>query len=234
MLKTGITNTIREMCSCNFTHSDLEESEVTCSADDNTTMAFIATVVYSTESGNMTASTLIQMFQERAGSTSTVISVGSQTATIVSVCSPSCTGDPQPSPTPTPELQEEKTSPTIRTPEPQVEDPHPTPSIPEPPVVKPRSTIAPEPRVEELHPTFVPAMPVGEPHSTITLEPQAEQLTPTTAPEPQAEQPTPTTAPEPQEAREPLTSNIAILVGVYLGGLATGIIILIFAALIKW
>ena len=59
-----------------------------------------------TESGNMTASTLIRMFQDRAACTSTVISVGSQTATIVSVCSPSCIPDPQPSPTSTPEVQD--------------------------------------------------------------------------------------------------------------------------------
>jgi len=106
MLKTSIVNTMQKMCSCNFTHSDLEESEVTCSADDNTTMTFTTTVVYSTESGDMTASTLIRMFQDRAVSTSTVISVGSQTATIVSVCNPSCTPETQPSPTSTPELQE--------------------------------------------------------------------------------------------------------------------------------
>ena len=102
VLKTKIGNTMQEMCSCNFTSSDLEESEVTCSADDKTTMTFSTTVVYSTESGNMTASTLIRMFQDRAASTSTVISVGSQSATIVSVCSPSCTPETQPSPTSTP------------------------------------------------------------------------------------------------------------------------------------
>ena len=114
MLITEIADAIQEMCSCNFTSSDLEESEATCSADDNTTMTFTTTVVYSTESGNMTASTLIQMFQDRAASTSTVISVGSQTATIVSVC---CTPELQPSPTstPTPELQEVMETPTSNT-----------------------------------------------------------------------------------------------------------------------
>ena len=79
---------------------------MTCSTNGNSTMTFTTTVVYSTESGDMTASTLIRMFQDRAASTSTVISVGSQTATIVSVCTPSCTPEPQPSPTATPELQE--------------------------------------------------------------------------------------------------------------------------------
>ena len=181
MLVTSIANKIQEMCSCNFTPSDLEESEVSCSADDNTTMTFTTTVLYSTESGDLTASTLIRMFQDRAASTSTVISVGSQTATIVSVCSPSCTPDPQPSPTPTPKLK--------------VDGPSPTTSTPEPPVEKPRPTVASE-------------LPVV--------------------------QPSPTVAPEPREAREPLTSNIAALVGVFLGGLATGIIICIIAAVIKW
>ena len=109
----GITNKIQEICSCNFTSSDLEESEVTCSADDNTTLTFTTTVVYSTESGDMTASTLIRMFQDRAASTSTVISVGSQTATIVSVCSPTCTPELQPNPTSTLEPQVEIPSPTI-------------------------------------------------------------------------------------------------------------------------
>ena len=113
MLKKGITNTIQEICSCNFTSSDLEESELTCSADDNTTLTFTTTVVYSTESGDMTASTLIRMFQDRAASTSTVISVGSQTATIVSVCSPTCTPELQPNPTSTLKPQVEKPSPTI-------------------------------------------------------------------------------------------------------------------------
>ena len=75
--------------------------------------------------------------------------------------------------------------------------------------------------MEEPRPTIAPELPVEEPRPTI-------------APELQAEQPSPTTAPEPREAREPLTSNIAILVGVYLGGLATGILILIIAAVINW
>ena len=51
------------------------------------------------------------MFQERAASTSTVISVGSQTATIVSVCTPFCTPEPQPSPTTIPEPPEARETP---------------------------------------------------------------------------------------------------------------------------
>ena len=150
------------MCFCNFTSSDLEESEMTCSADDNSTMIFTTTVVYSTESGNMTASTLIQMFQERAASTSTVISVGRQTATIVSVCNPFCVPEPQPSPTATPELQVEKPSPPICTPEPWAEEPHPT-IVPELAVEEPSLTTAPELPMEQPSPTVAPELPVEQP-----------------------------------------------------------------------
>ena len=180
MLRASIANTIHEMCSCNFTSSDLEESEVTCSTDDNTTMIFTTTVVYSTESGDMTASTLIRMFQERAASTSTVISVGSQTATIVSVCNPFCTPEPQPSPTSTPDSQ----------------------------VEEPSRTVAQELPEEIPHPTVAPELQVEEPSPTITLGPQ--------------------------EVKEPLTSNVATLVGTFLGGLIAGVIICITAAVIVW
>ena len=167
MLKTGIANAIQEMCSCNFSHSDLEGSEVTC-LTNSTTLTFTTTVVYSTESGDTTASTLIRMFQDRAVSTSPVIPIAHQTATIVSVCNPSCTPEIQQTPTSTPDL-----------------------------------------RAEELCPTNTPEQQVKEPAC-----------------------PTPTS--EPQEMKEPLTSNAAALVGAYLGGVATGIVILIIATVIVW
>ena len=107
-------------------------------------MTFTTMVVYSTESGDMTASTLIHMFQARAASTSTVISVGSQTATIVSVCTPSCTPEPQPSPTSTPHSQLEEPSRTVAE------------QLPE----------------ETPHPIVAPELQVEEPSPTITLGPQ--------------------------------------------------------------
>ena len=95
------------------------------------------------------------MFQERAASTNTVISIGSQTATIVSVCTPSCIPEPQPSPTSTPESQ--------------LEGPSPKTSIPEQSVEKPHTTIAQETRVKEFGPT-------------VASEPQVERPSPTIAP----------------------------------------------------
>ena len=92
MLKRGITDTIQETCSCNFTLSNLEEFETTCSADSYT-LTLNTTIVYASESGNMTASTLIRMFQDRAASTSVMISFSSHTAAVRTVCSPSCTNN---------------------------------------------------------------------------------------------------------------------------------------------
>ena len=85
---------IQDLCSCDFTSSDLEESEATCSVDGKS-LTFTTAVVYSTDSGNLTASTLIQMFQNKVASTGAVISLGNQNATVTSVCSPACTPEPQ-------------------------------------------------------------------------------------------------------------------------------------------
>ena len=94
MLKTGVADAILESCSCNFTSSDLELSEATCSGDGNT-LTLTTTIAYASESGNQTASTLIQMFQGRVASTNTVISIGSQNVTVTNVCSPTCIPEPE-------------------------------------------------------------------------------------------------------------------------------------------
>ena len=95
MLKAGFADAVLESCSCNFTSSDLELSETTCSGDGNT-LTLTTTIVYSSESGNQTASTLIQVFQDRVASTTVVLSVGNQNVTVTSICSPACTpGEPQ-------------------------------------------------------------------------------------------------------------------------------------------
>ena len=165
------------------------------------------TVVYSTESGDMTASTLIRMFQDRAASTSTVISVGSQTATIVSVCSPYCTPELQPSPTSTSELQVEGSSPTTSILEPPVERPHPT-------VAACRYASG---RTTFYHYTRVANGKTKSNHCTRAVNGTTKSNHCT------------------QATRSEETTNIkCIVVGVYLGGLATGIIILIITAVIKW
>ena len=94
MVKAQVANLIKELCSCDFTSSDLEESEATCSADGNS-LTFTTAITYSTDSGNLTASTLIQMFQNKVTSTGAVILIGNQNAAVISVCSPICTPEAQ-------------------------------------------------------------------------------------------------------------------------------------------
>jgi len=94
MLKTEVADAILELCSCNFTSSDVELSDATCSGDGNI-LTLTTTIAYSSESGNQTASALIQMFLDRVASTNVVLSVGNQNVTVKSVCSPACTPEPQ-------------------------------------------------------------------------------------------------------------------------------------------
>ena len=87
---------------------------------------------------------------------------------------------------------------------------------------EPSPTICtPEPQVEEPRPTVAQELPEEIPHSTV-------------APELQVGQPSPTITLGLQEVKEPLTSNIAALVGTFLGGFIAGVIICITAALIVW
>lgn len=198
MLKRGVTDTIQETCSCNFTLSNLEKFETACSADSNT-LTLNTTVVYASESGNTTASTLIQMFQDKAASTSVMISFSSHTAAVRRVCSPSCTTDTQPG--------------TSSTPEPQVEGPNPT------------ST--PQPQAEQPSPSTTPAPKVDQPIPVCTPKPQVEELNPSIMPEPQMEEPNSTCTAEPQKE-----ASVITLLGVFLGGLFTGVVSLVITACI--
>jgi len=94
MLKTEVADAILELCSCNFTSSDVELSDATCSGDGNI-LTLTTSIVYSSDCGNTTASTLIRMFQGRVASTTVVLSVGNQNVTVTSVCSPACIPEPK-------------------------------------------------------------------------------------------------------------------------------------------
>ena len=76
--------------------------------------------------------------------------------------------------------------------------------------------------------------PEAQPSPTSTQELSEEIPHPSVAPELQVEQPSPTITLGPQEVKEPLTSNIATLLGRFLVGLIAGVIICITAAIIVW
>ena len=79
-----------------------------------------------------------------------------------------------------------------------------------------------------------PHSQLEEPSRTVAEQLPEETPHPIVAPELQVEEPSPTITFGPQEVKEPLTSNIATLVGTFLGGLIAGVIICITAAVIVW
>ena len=87
---------VHDQCSCNFTFAHLEDPQLTCSDDDNE-IIFTTTVVYSSDSGDITATDIINVLNSWAAISGAAISgadalleIGGNMATIRQVCSPSC------------------------------------------------------------------------------------------------------------------------------------------------
>lgn len=70
----------------------MEDSQLTCSEDDDSSATFTTTVVYSSDSGSVTATDMINTIQNWAASNGAdaFIEFGGVTATVSQVCSPSC------------------------------------------------------------------------------------------------------------------------------------------------
>ena len=74
-------------CSCNFTSTNLEDSQLTCS-DDGIGVILITTVAYSSD---ITASDMINALKSWAAINGDAsLGIGGVTATVSQVCSPSC------------------------------------------------------------------------------------------------------------------------------------------------
>ena len=85
-LEESLAAVIKEQCSCDFTTSDLTGSYLVCSrsGDDVT---FMTTVVYSSTTGDMTATTLVEMVENWAANTpNPTLAVGMDTAVVEEVC----------------------------------------------------------------------------------------------------------------------------------------------------
>ena len=74
----------------------MEDSQLTCSEDDGSSATFTTTVVYSSDSGGVTATDMINTIQTWAASNGAEASIefGGVTATVSQVCSPSCDNSP--------------------------------------------------------------------------------------------------------------------------------------------
>ena len=70
----------------------MDDSQLTCSEDDGSSATFTTTVVYSSDSGGVTATDMINTIQNWAASNGAEASIefGGVIATVSQVCSPSC------------------------------------------------------------------------------------------------------------------------------------------------
>jgi len=90
-LKESLSGVVHDQCSCNFTFANLEDPQLTCSDDDNEVL-FTTTLVYSSDSGDITATDIINVLNSWAAInvTDALLEIGGNLATISQVCSPSC------------------------------------------------------------------------------------------------------------------------------------------------
>jgi len=82
---------MHDQCSCNLTSTNLEDPQLTCS-DDGNMVIFTTTVVYSSDTGDITASDMIDAVKSWAAvnGVGASLEIGGNTATVSQVCSPSC------------------------------------------------------------------------------------------------------------------------------------------------
>ena len=86
-MKSSIATKLNNNCSCNVTADDLRDTLIECNSESN--MIFTTLLVYSTESGDETASTLANRLSQQVSSGLAVDINGSE-AKITSACSNDC------------------------------------------------------------------------------------------------------------------------------------------------
>ena len=92
LLTENIAGVAQEQCSCNITSTSLEDSYLNCSGDGRRVI-FTTTVVYSTDTGDITASDVINLIKQWAdmnNARDASIMIGGEAAMVSQVCSPSC------------------------------------------------------------------------------------------------------------------------------------------------
>ena len=92
-LEESLSGVVRDQCSCNFTSVNLEDSKLTCS-DDSMRAVFTTTVVYSSNSGDVTATNMINALKRWAAinGADALVQIDGTNATVIQVCSSSCKG----------------------------------------------------------------------------------------------------------------------------------------------
>ena len=88
MMESSIATKLNDDCSCNFTTGDLRDTLIECNSESS--MIFTTLLVFSTESGDETASTLATRLSQQVSFSGLVIGINGSEAQITSACSDDC------------------------------------------------------------------------------------------------------------------------------------------------
>ena len=90
-LEESLSGVVHDQCSCNFTSVNLEDSQLKCS-DDDTRAIFTTTVVYSSNSGDVTGTDMISVLKcwAAVNGVDALVHINGTIATVSQVCSSSC------------------------------------------------------------------------------------------------------------------------------------------------
>jgi len=242
LLRENIARIAQEQCSCNITSTSLEDSYLNCSSNGSR-VVFTTTVIYSTDSGDITASDVINFIKQWANTNSArdaSVMFGGEAAMVNQVCSPLCNET---------EVTEEHPSHSST-----VTTASSTP-VPAEPIMSPSNTAATTTGIPIGGPTTANSTP--EPTEKETISPSNTAMstaggstTANSTPEPTEKETInpsntavttvggPTNAnstPEPTEKETISPSNTAITtVGIFIGGLIAGIVVLTIPVAIAW
>ena len=88
IVKSSVVAKLREDCSCNISVNDLQNSSLQC--NNAQTVTFSTLVVFSSDSGDETASTLTRKFSSRVSASAVYLNLNGTEALVTSACSGDC------------------------------------------------------------------------------------------------------------------------------------------------
>ena len=92
LLEESLSFVIQQQCACDFDTSHFTDSELKCT-NGGQQIAFTTSIVYSSPSGAITASDVVEMMQSWAEKDGASLAIGNETgssAPVTQLCSPSC------------------------------------------------------------------------------------------------------------------------------------------------
>ena len=88
MMESSIATKLNDDCSCSVTTDDLKDTLIECNSESS--MIFTTLLVFSTESGDETASTLTNRLSQQVSFSALDIDINGSEAQITSACSDDC------------------------------------------------------------------------------------------------------------------------------------------------